>query len=104
MERSTGFSEQEEEMIRAEKKCFLCGITQGLELHHICFGADRKVSDKLGLTVWLCAEHHRGDYSPHHNKEFDLELKRLAQAEFLKTHSMAEWMDVKAGIGKNYLT
>ena len=35
--------------------------------------------------------------------ELDLMLKKIAQIEYLKTHDIAEFMDIKSGIGKNYL-
>ena len=51
----------------------MCGTTCNLERHHVIFGtanlerhhvifgtAGRKISDKLGLTIWLCHEHHLG--------------------------------------------
>lgn len=85
------------------KECYICKTTQGLELHHILFGKDRKVADKWKLTVWLCKKHHTGDYSPHQNAELNLELKQMAQRKFLETGTMEQWMDVKTGIGKNYL-
>jgi len=35
--------------------------------------------------------------------ELDLMLKKIAQVEYLKTHDITEFMDIKSGIGKNYL-
>lgn len=35
----------------------MCGTTRNLERHHVIFGtAGRKISDKLGLTIWSCYE------------------------------------------------
>lgn len=53
------------------------------EVHHVIYGnSNRKWSDKYGLIVPLCAEHHRGsDLSPHFNKDFDLELKKVCTRE-----------------------
>lgn len=44
-------------ILQSEKECFMCGTVLNLERHHVIFGtAGRKISDKLGLTVWLCHE------------------------------------------------
>jgi len=34
--------------------------------------------------IYLCAEHHRGDESPHRSKEVDLQYKRELQAKLKK--------------------
>lgn len=72
------------------------------EVHHVLFGnSNRKWSDKYGLVVPLCAEHHRGsDLSPHFNREFDLELKKYAQERFEEEYPELSFREV---FGKNYL-
>lgn len=81
-------------------KCFICGSEKGLEVHHVFFGtANRKQSDKHGLTVPLCPDCHRGPKGVHHNKQLDLYIKRYAQIEFEKNFSYEEFMKV---FGKNY--
>ena len=82
------------------KRCYICHTTQGLELHHIYPGKNRKASDKHGFTVWLCAEHHRGKNSPHLNRSIDLALKQICQTEFERAHSRQEFIKI---IGSNYL-
>jgi len=86
-------------IVQKEKKCIICESEDYLEKHHCFFGANRKVSERLGLVVWLCMEHHRGDYSPHRNRRVDIWLKLLCQKEYLKTHTEAEWLQE---IGKVY--
>ena len=81
------------------KECLVCGSPY-VEDHHIFFGPLRKVAEKYGLKVWLCPEHHKGNDGPHLNRAFDIALKKAAQREFLKTHTMAEWMEE---FGRNYL-
>lgn len=84
-----------------DKVCYVCGAVRQLHRHHIFFGtANRKVSERLGLTVYLCIEHHEGTGGVHHNRELDLQLKRLAQQCYESSHSREEWMQ---NIGKNYL-
>lgn len=88
-------------ILQSEKQCFYCGTTLNLERHHCIHGtAGRRIADKLGLTIWLCSEHHRGNYSPHQNRELDLRLKRFAQSCYEDKHSREEWMEK---VGRNYL-
>ena len=88
-------------ILQEEKKCFYCGTTLNLERHHVIHGtAGRRIADKLGLTVWLCSEHHRGNVSPHQCRELDLRLKRFAQSCYEDKHSREEWMQK---VGRNYL-
>lgn len=83
------------------KECYVCATTKGLHRHHIFFGtANRKISERLGLTVFLCYEHHEGVTGVHHNRDLDLELKRLAQSIYEEDHTREDWMQ---HIGKNYL-
>lgn len=87
-------------IIQSEKYCFVCGDPH-CEDHHIFFGtANRKLSEKYGLKVWLCPKHHRGTRDGvHFDREFDLELKRYAQAKFEETYDE----DFQAVFGKSYL-
>lgn len=90
-----------ESLISKSKKCYVCGTTQNIHLHHICMGANRNNSEKIGAWVYLCYYHHNGSSAGvHYNHKLDLELKQLAQREFEKKHSRDEWMKV---IHKNYL-
>ena len=74
--------------------CLLCGNPY-TEEHHVMFGtANRKLSEKYGLKVYLCAGHHRGDLGVHHNAELDKSLKRMAQTKFEEMYSHEEWMKV----------
>lgn len=80
--------------------CYICGRYH-TEIHHIFFGtANRKLSERYGLTVGLCYNHHRGNNGVHHNRELDEELKKQAQEVFMKTYP---WHDFKTIFGKNYL-
>lgn len=69
-------------IIQTEKVCYVCRSPY-VECHHIFKGtANRKLSDKYGLTVWLCPEHHRGNTGVHFNRRLDDELKEIAEARF----------------------
>lgn len=88
-------------IIQNEKECFFCGRTDRLQDHHIFFGEkNRKHSEKYGLKVWLCVEHHTGKESVHRSAAMDKVLKMRAQAKFEETHSREEFMRI---FGKNYL-
>ena len=70
-------------IIQSEKECFVCKTTLNLHEHHIIYGtSNRKQSEKYGLKVWLCQEHHTGSSGVHFNRPFDLHLKKLAQEHF----------------------
>ena len=80
--------------------CFVCG-RYGTEIHHIFFGtSNRKMSDKYRCVVGLCYEHHRGNKGVHHNRELDLELKRMAQKRFQDIYPEYDFLAI---FGKNYL-
>ena len=74
--------------LQAEKECWECGQTHSLQNHH-CYGGtgNRPISDKYGLTVYLCIEHHLGDTGVEHNKELRDRLQEYAMQEFIKVYS-----------------
>ena len=86
-------------IIQQDKECYICGSPY-VEDHHIFGAANRNNSEKYGLKVWLCHEHHQGKYSPHFDPVLDRELKQMAQEKFLETHTFDEWM---AEFGRNFL-
>lgn len=88
-------------IIQKEKRCFACG-TPYVEEHHIFFGtANRRLSEKYGLKIWLCPKHHRtGPVAPHRNREVDLEYKQIAQEVFERDHTREEFIKI---FGKSYL-
>ena len=81
--------------------CIICG-RYGTEIHHCIYGvANRKLSDKYGLIVGLCYDHHRGKHGVHNgNRELDLKLKRMAQEKFIETYPNMGFLAV---FGRNYL-
>lgn len=84
-------------------ECFICGSQHGLERHHVIFGTSgRRLSEKYGLTVMLCYEHHRGRYGVHgmDGKELNRQLHVVAQTAFEGIHGHDKWMTI---IGKNFL-
>ena len=89
-------------IITSCKECYICN-SPNVELHHIFFGTgNRKISDKYGLVVYLCSEHHRGQSGVHGgNRDLDLDLKRRGQRAFERKYSHKQFMEL---IKKNYLT
>lgn len=100
-------------IMQRRKECFLCRrqaekadyfgelTNKGLHRHHVIFGKGyRKLSEKYGLWVYLCYEHHEGDTGVHKNKEINVELRQQAEREFLKNHDIKEWMQL---FTRNYL-
>jgi hypothetical protein len=82
--------------------CWVCG-KHPTERHHVYFGSgNRKLSEKYGLVVNLCADHHRGQPNGVHggNKELDLEIKRHFQREFEKEYLRIDFIKI---FGRNYL-
>ena len=81
--------------------CLICGSPY-VEVHHIMYGtANRKLSDKYGLVVPLCQEHHRGNTGVHFKRSLDLQLKKLAQEKFNDLYGANT--SFKEVFGKNYL-
>ena len=80
----------------------MCRTTLNLAKHHVFYGtANRKLSEKYGLTIWLCPKHHNmSDKGIHFNKPLDLQIKQIAQREFEDTYGHDEFLRI---FGRNYL-
>lgn len=84
-----------------EKRCYLTGARANLERHHILAGtANRKLSEKYGLWVYLSRDAHTGRDGAQYNAALNLRLKQEAQKAFEAIHGHALWM---ATFRKNYL-
>ena len=59
--------------------------------------SNRKNSEKYGLKVWLCRDHH---CHVHMNREAAINLIKIAQSKFEETHTREEFMAI---FGKNWL-
>ena len=75
-----------------------------MHLHHVFEGTGRRsISDRYGLTVWLCAKHHNmSDEGVHFNRELDLALKEAAQKKAMEYYKLTVEDFIKI-MGKNYL-
>ena len=89
-------------IIQKEKECLICRTTYGLHDHHVFYGtANRRLSEKYGLKVWLCMEHHTGNNGVHRNPKLDSVLKRIGQRKFENRCGSRE--DFMRIFGRNYL-
>lgn len=85
------------------RRCYICGSTRWIERHHIFGGANRKLSEKYGLTVDLCHAHH--NESPngvHFNKELRERLQAEGQKAAMERYGWTteDFIDI---FGRNYL-
>ena len=91
-------------ILQTERKCYVCGGVNNLALHHCIYGTGKRaLSEREGLTIWLCYKHHNGsDDGVHFNKELDLRIKQMAQQEWLSQHNnnLDQWMKI---FRRNYL-
>ena len=89
--------------------CYLCqklydidSRQKNIEEHHVFGGtANRKISEKYGLKVYLCIAHHReGPEAVHRNRKYDLMLKEDAQEAFERSHTRREFVGI---FGRNWM-
>ena len=62
------------------------------------------LSEKDGLKVWLCYEHHRGTNGVHgkNGNELDHKLKQIAEKKWIDTYNKSINEFIKK-FGRNYL-
>ena len=94
-------------IISNEKECYICGVKEwcgALHRHHIIHGiANRKISEREGLWVYLCADHHNATREGvHFNHPFDVTLKKLAQMKWEEVNEggREQWISI---FGKSFL-
>lgn len=92
-------------ILQNKKECYVCKTKFGLEEHHCMFGsANRKLAEKDGLKVWLCAEHHRGSNGIHgkNGHTLDMYLKSEAQIKYMEYYNKTKEEFIKR-YGRNYV-
>lgn len=87
------------------QNCIFCG-TPTTDTHHLVFGSGhRKLSDKDGLVVPVCRDHHTtGRYRIHDNPTSETLSKIVGQLAYEK-HKVAEGMtedEARASFRKRY--
>ena len=73
-------------IIQTNKFCWVCGVSKNIMLHHIFYGTGKRaLSDKYGLTIYLCGMHHNlSKQGIHQNKELDNQVKAMAQEKAME--------------------
>ena len=95
-------------MQRRDHTCYMCcragdwSIKKDLHEHHIFGGtANRTLSERYGLKVYLCPDHHlTGPDAVHRNKEAMDMLRREAQHAFEEAYPELDFAMI---FGKNYV-
>ena len=90
-------------IISEERKCYICGSSQWIEIHHVFFGPNRKHSERYGLKVPLCHYCHN---EPPNGVHFDKEIRRMLQAIVQKKamkHYGWSVEDFRAIFGRSYI-
>lgn len=95
-------------ILQASKECWACRNLYNvhnpwrLEEHHIYPGVPRRaLSERYGLKVYLCREHHNvPPCGVHFDPDLMLRLQQEGQRAFERTHSREEFVRL---FGKNYL-
>ena len=88
-------------ILQNNKECLIC-LNPNVEEHHVFFGsANRKQSEKYGLKVYLCMEHHRGTNGVHgkNGKILNDKLKRFAQIKFEEANPGLDFIKI---FGRNF--
>lgn len=79
--------------------CYICGV-YGTQIHHCMNAANKAKSEKYGLIVGLCLNHHTGKDGVHTHPEKMLAMRQTAQRKFEAIHGHELWM---LEFGKNYI-
>lgn len=86
-------------IIQSEKECYFCKSPY-VEEHHCLGGANRKLSEKYGLKVWLCHKHHNeAPFGVHFNRKNMDKIRKIAQRKFEETHTREEFIKI---FGRSY--
>ena len=83
-----------------DTRCYICGCQRNLERHHAMSGSNRKLAEVYGLTVMLCADHHRGSIGVHSDYILKERIEKDAQRAFEQRYGHTAWMSI---FRKNYL-
>ncbi len=72
-------------------KCAECGSKIGIEKNEVFEGAYRQTSIKFGMVVPLCQKCHKRFHS---DRLFNLKYKSMLQKQFMKNHSLEEFIEI----------
>lgn len=78
-------------ILQEERECLICQTPYDLHRHHCFEGSNRKKSEKYGLTVYLCANHHNmSNDSVHLNESLNKAVKKWAQEKAMQYYNWNE--------------
>lgn len=90
-------------ILQENKECYICETTNWLEEHHVFGGANRKLSEKYGLKIYLCHRHHN---EPPDGIHFDTWLmnrvRQDSQKKFMEHYNKTA-DEFRQIFGKNYI-
>lgn len=89
-------------IIQEDKKCFICGTTNNIQCHHIFGASSRSYSEKYGLKVYLCREHHTGNNGVHFQPKLAQMLHEIGQKKGMEHYGWSE-DEFRRIFGRNYL-
>lgn len=85
------------------RECFVCRTTQNLHRHHVYPSGRRKISEREGCWVWLCARHHNmSNDGVHFNHALDIEIRQKCEAAWLQKNGKTTDDFIRV-FGRNYL-
>lgn len=84
-------------------RCFVCGSTRWLEVHHVFGGALRSKSERYGLVVRLCHFcHNEPPRGVHQSRALRLRLQAYAQKKAMEHYGFSA-EEFRQEFYKNYL-
>ena len=90
-----------ESIMQTEKACYYCGRKTCLERHHVMAGtANRKLSERYGIWIWVCHDDHVGIDGVQYDKQRNWDLKKQAQIAFEERYGHELWIKT---FMKNYI-
>ena len=91
-------------ILQTSKECYFCGSQNWLEEHHVYNGnPNRTLSEKYGLKVWMCREHHNEPPNGvHFNAGTNQWLKATVQHKAMEHYGWSADA-FRCIFGKNYI-
>lgn len=79
-------------IIQDKKECYITGRTDCLDNHHIFGGIrNRKISDKYGITIYLCKQAHLEWHTSPPNAIYIDKVKRLQIMQMAQKKAMEHY-------------
>lgn len=80
-----------ESIIQHKKECYVCKRQGELHCHHVFGGPNRDHSERYGMKVWLCPDHHNmSNNGVHFDRKLDLKIKCDCQDKWLQSERSIE--------------